>query len=387
MAGLRIGQDNAGPDTGTDLFFYGSLCHFPLLEIVLGRQLSGNDISETSLPDHAVYWVKGQGFPIIVASPGQMALGVRVANLSEQDLARLDFYEGGFAYETRVMTLSDGGKAKVFFSDNPDHMPGEPWVLADWVDYYGGIAERAAKEIMSYEGRFSAAEVAQRFNVIQMRAWTQILAAETPKQGKGSGMGRDDFDVIKADRPYSTFFAMDDLSLKFRRFSGEMSDEIQRYVFVGTDAVIVLPYDPVRDRVLLVEQVRIGTFVRGAPENWTLEPVAGLIDPAESPEQAARRESLEETGLALKELHAAAGYYPSPGATSEYYHNFVGIADIADESTGLAGLEEENEDIRTHILDFHDLMDFVDQNAAQVGPLYVLALWLARHRDRLRASA
>lgn len=387
MAGLRIGRDSAGPETGTDLFFYGSLCHFPLLEIVLGRAVSADDITQTSLPDHATYWVKGQGFPIIVASPGQAAAGVRVANLSAQDLARLDFYEGGFAYETRDMTLSDGHKAKVFFSDSPDHMPGDPWVLSEWVSYYGDIAVRSAKEIMSYYGRFSPDEIAARFKVIQMRAWSQILAAQTKKQGRGSGMGRGDFEIIKSERPFSTFFAMDDISLKFRRFSGEMSEEIRRYVFVGTDAVIVLPYDPVRDRVLLVEQVRVGTLVRGAPENWTLEPVAGLIDPAETPEQAARRETLEETGLLLTKMHTAAGYYPSPGATTEYYHNFVGIADIPDESTGLAGLEEEHEDIRTHILDFQDLMDFVDQNAAQVGPLYVLALWIARHRDRLRASA
>ena len=48
-----------------------------------------------------------------------------------------------------------------------------------------------------------------------------------------------------------------------------------------------------------------------------LEPVAGVIDPGETPEDAARREAAEEARLTLGELLPVAEYYPSPGALAE----------------------------------------------------------------------
>ena len=54
-----------------------------------------------------------------------------------------------------------------------------------------------------------------------------------------------------------------------------MSDEVNRAVFISGDAVTVLPYDPRRDRVLLIEQFRAGPFARGDDQPWLLEAIAG----------------------------------------------------------------------------------------------------------------
>ena len=50
-----------------DFFFYGTLCHAPLLQLVLGRAVA----TETALlPDHAVFWADGGAFPLIGAVSG-----------------------------------------------------------------------------------------------------------------------------------------------------------------------------------------------------------------------------------------------------------------------------------------------------------------------------
>ena len=138
---------------------------------------------------------------------------------------------------------------------------------------------------------------------------------------------------------------------------------------------------------MLVEQIRMGPLVRGDRVLWHLEPVAGHVDPGETPEDAARREMREETGRDLIALEPVAESYPSAGASSEFYHVFVGIADLPDDSAGQTGLESEGEHIRTHLIGFDAMIDLLDSGKASVAPRVMAGYWLARHRDRIRAAA
>ncbi len=76
--------------------------------------------------------------------------------------------------------------------------------------------------------------------------------------------------------------------------------------------------------------------------------------------------------------------YPSPGATTEFFHCFVGICSLA-EGVGDAGggLAQEDEDIRTHVLDRERAMDLVNTGEANVIPLVMLLLWAGANRQRL----
>jgi ADP-ribose pyrophosphatase len=138
------------------------------------------------------------------------------------------------------------------------------------------------------------------------------------------GFGEGDVEVAERRHPYDGFFSVEEIRARFRRFDGEDQREVLRAVFRVTDASTVLPYDPVRDRILLVEQVRFGPLAQGDPAPWLLEPVAGFIDAGESPEATARREAAEEAGLALGDLHFVARYYPSPGGVSQVLFSYVG---------------------------------------------------------------
>jgi nudix-type nucleoside diphosphatase (YffH/AdpP family) len=220
--------------------------------------------------------------------------------------------------------------------------------------------------------------------MIRARAASRVNAAAS-RHGQGTMSGR--IDVVETHRPYARFFALDDIRLRHERFDGTMSDTVDRAVFIAADAAILLPYDPARDRVLLVEQMRMGPFARGDRACWQLEPIAGRIDAGETPQQAARREAQEEAGLVLGKIETIAEVYASPGNSTEFYYIFCGLADLPDSAGGLGGLDTEDEDIRAHVMSFDALLALVEGQGAANAPLVLAAYWLARHRDRLRATA
>ena len=241
------------------------------------------------------------------------------------------------------------------------------------------------QDIMALYGRISPETLAQRRNAMLVRAAGRVrtLAAPTTRRHRAQPG-----DIVVQDRntPYSAFFAIEEYVLSWRQFNGSLGQPAHRAVFLSGDAVTVLPYDPVRDRVLLIDQFRPGPFARGDTQPWLLEPIAGRIDPGESPEQAARREAVEEAGLALTGLLPVAQYYPTPGANSEFLYSYVALTDLPDGLGGVFGLESEAEDIRTHVLPFAELMAMVTSGEAANAPLILTALWLERERPRLRAA-
>ncbi len=56
-----------------------------------------------------------------------------------------------------------------------------------------------------------------------------------------------------------------------------MSGEVTREIFERGHAAVLLPFDPVRDEVVLVEQIRIAAYDT-SESPWLLEMVAGMIE-------------------------------------------------------------------------------------------------------------
>ena len=372
----------------TTFFFYGTLCHAPLLRTVLGREVQA---IPARLPDHSVFWVAGRAFPMIEAG-GAGAEGVLVADMSAEDVARLNFYEGGFAYQTRDVTVEAEGAgrvpAQVYFPDPGRWQPGAPWRLEDWAARWGDTVVTTARDAMALYGLGDPAVIHARYPQMLMRGGSRLRAeAEKPQTRLRRRAEPGDIRVTKRRQVYANYFAVEESDLTFRRFDGTMSPEVNRAVFISGDATVVLPYDPVRDRVLLVEQFRMGPHGRGDPQSWLIETVAGRVDGGESPEEAALREAREEAGLDIRELIPALNCYPSPAAMAEYLYTYIGIADLPDNAAGIGGVEGEAEDIRAHIVPFSTLMDLVESGEANTAPLALLAYWLDRNRAGIRAAA
>lgn len=365
-----------------DLFFYGTLQHLPLLELVVGTGAEALDVVPDSLPDHAVFAVHEGPFPTLVPTAGGSAQGVLVRGLTPEQIARLDFYEGGFEYDLVLVTLASGLRARVYMSRPDRWTPTKPWSLTAWQAASGDTNQCAAREVMGYFGKLTRQEVAARFPRIRARAASSARAARSTH---GEGTLRGTVEVITRDRVHSDFYALDMLQLRHTRFDGSWTDPLDREVFVPSDSAMVLPYDPVRDTVLLVEQMRLGPLGRGDRTVWQWEPVAGLIDPGEDPETTVVREAREEAGVEVHTLEAVARTYSSPGNSAEFSYLYLGLADLPDDSAGLGGLASEGEDIRSHILTFDDLMDRIARFDIANAPLVTLALWLDRNRGRLRS--
>ncbi|TWI54221.1 ADP-ribose pyrophosphatase [Pseudomonas duriflava] len=192
-----------------------------------------------------------------------------------------------------------------------------------------------------------------------------------------------DFQVERREACFKGFYRLDRLYLRHRLFSGEMGPLIDRELFVRHDAVCVLPYDPQRDIVILIEQFRVGAMDKHVTP-WLLEPVAGLIDKAdESPEAVAHREAQEEAGLTLQSLWPISTYFPSPGGSDELVHLFLARVD-SEGVGGVHGLVEEGEDIRVHALPFEDALDAVKNGKINNAAAMIALQWLALNRAEVR---
>ena len=193
---------------------------------------------------------------------------------------------------------------------------------------------------------------------------------------------KNDVEIIARETAWKGFFSIVRYRFRHRRFNGEMSNEVGREVFERGHAAVLLPYDPLRDEVVLIEQIRIPAFdVSETP--WLLEMVAGIIEPNESAEDVVRREAVEEAGLTVGRVKPVLNYLASPGGTSERLSILVGEVD-ASLAKGCHGLEEENEDILVHVVSREQAYRWVEEGIIDNAASVIALQWLALHHEKLR---
>ncbi|TNF11314.1 MAG: NUDIX domain-containing protein [Rhodobacteraceae bacterium] len=370
-------------------FFYGTLCHPPLLEAVIGRVPA---LRPARLPGFAVHEAcrdgQGLGFPILRLEEGRAAQGLLV-DLTASEADRIAWYEAGYdAVEREVSTAQGPRLAKLWLPQAGRWEIGAPWTLSDWAPKWAALKTEGARRFIAEAEAIGPERANARYHAILVRAASTLRArAEPMPQALRRSLTGSDLKIDAQSVGYAKFFAVEDYDLSHRLFAGGMSEKLDRAAFISGDATVVLPYDPKRDRVLLVEQFRTGPLARGEPNPWMIEAIAGRVDPGETPEQAALREAGEEAGITIERLIEAPRYYPSPGAKSEFIYSYIGIADLPDGAGAPGGVADEGEDIRPHLLSFEALLGLVNTGEAGNAPLILLTLWLDRMRDRLRAEA
>lgn len=191
--------------------------------------------------------------------------------------------------------------------------------------------------------------------------------------------------LLEEEVLHDGFMRLSRLALRHERFDGGVTGILSREILYRGPAVAVLPYDPVRDRVALIEQFRVGTYVAGV-RPWIMEIIAGMVEPGEDPLACARREAREEGGVVLGErAERICDYYPSPGGCSERLEIWCAQADLSGEG-GLHGLAAEDEDIRVHHLPSEAAFAMLQDGRANSSPILIALLWLRLERERLRAA-
>ncbi len=342
-----------------------------------------------TLHGYRVAWVAGESWPMLEEMEGARTEGALIMP-EPRSLRRLDFYEACFAYERRAVKVvreGVGTDAEAWFPPVQTGTPGADWSLSDWVRQWGELQVEAAREVMRQIDSDAPEEVGRRFGIIRARAEAFVRAGHWRRPALvGHGLDRSDVTDHGTRHVHDGFFNTEDHHLSHTRFDGATQGPLHRSVFRVADAVTVLPYDPVRDRILLVEQFRAGPYAHGDAAPWLLEPIAGILDAGESAEASVRREAREEANLDLGALHFVARYYPSPGGVAQVLFSYLGIADLPDSAAGLGGHADEGEDIRSHLVPYDQACRMLADGDMADAPLILTMQYLMMHRDRLRAA-
>ncbi len=193
----------------------------------------------------------------------------------------------------------------------------------------------------------------------------------------------EDVEIISKETLFQGYFKMVKYRFKHKLFEGGWSQIIEREMFDRGHAAALLPYDPVTDQVVLVEQIRVGALEHAQP--WQLEIVAGIIDRDETAEEVARREATEEAGIEMGRLTKVTSYYPSSGGCSERLDVFVGEVD-ASTAHGVHGLDYEGEDIRVHVVTRQQAYQWVQNGRFENGASIIALQWLELNYQRLRVE-
>ncbi len=196
-----------------------------------------------------------------------------------------------------------------------------------------------------------------------------------------TAFGNDDVEVISQRPLYQGFFQLQEYRFRHKLFAGGWSEEVRREVFERGHAVVVLPYDPARDQVVLIEQIRIPALATSS-RPWLLELVAGMIDAGETRDDVAVRELFEETGLECSAMTAVSQYLPSPGGCSERLYFYWAKID-ASKAQGLHGLCDEHEDIRLHVMSRQQAYTLLKQGQIDNGATVIGLQWLQLNYQEL----
>lgn len=189
------------------------------------------------------------------------------------------------------------------------------------------------------------------------------------------------WEILDKTECHKGFYELVEYSVRHALFAGGMSQSITREVMLRGRAAAVLPYDPVNDQVMLIEQFRIGAI--NSPHGpWLVEIIAGLVEPNERPESVAEREAMEEGGCNLQRIQPICEYYPSPGGSTERVNLFVAQMDGSQQG-GNFGLKEEGEDIRAFVVPLDEALDQVRRGVIDNAMTIIAIQWLALNRDNL----
>jgi nudix-type nucleoside diphosphatase (YffH/AdpP family) len=171
------------------------------------------------------------------------------------------------------------------------------------------------------------------------------------------------------------FFKIEEAYLRFEQFNGKMSPLVRRLNLERGDSVAVLVFNHNTGKLILVSQFRYPTYQN--KHGWTLEAIAGMVDPGELPKETMRRELVEETGLKIDVFEHITTFYPSPGGSSEriylFYSEVSGNGAKYKETGGLIG---HGEDVKAMEITLEDALAKIRSGEIIDAKTIIAIYWL-----------
>lgn len=193
-----------------------------------------------------------------------------------------------------------------------------------------------------------------------------------------------DVEILEKTICFEGFFRIEKYRLRHRLFNGDWSRPLVRELFERGHAAAVLPYDPIRDEVILIEQFRVGALAApGGP--WLLEIVAGMIETGETAQDVVKRESIEEANCLITDLIPLYDFLVSPGGTTERVALFCGRVDTT-HAGGVHGSIEEGEDIKVHAIPLDTALASLNSGKITSASAIIALQWLVLNREQVRTQ-
>ena len=175
------------------------------------------------------------------------------------------------------------------------------------------------------------------------------------------------------------FFKIEEAYLRFEQFNGEMSPLVRRLSLERGNSVAVLVFNRSTDKLILISQFRYPTYQNN--HGWTIEVIAGMVDPGETPEESTRREVQEETGLNIEAFEPIATFYPSPGGSSELIHLYYSeVSGKQAKYNKTGGLLASGEDIKVIELTLADALGKIKTGDILDAKTIIGIYWLENRR-------
>jgi ADP-ribose pyrophosphatase len=191
-------------------------------------------------------------------------------------------------------------------------------------------------------------------------------------------------EVISRRRVFDDFFKVDEAKLRFERYDGSMSEVVRRLNFERGDSAAALLFDARSRTVYLIEQFMYPTLAKAG--GWLQTVVAGMVDEGEAPEEAIRREILEEAGYAVERVEPIADFFVSPGGSSERIFLFCALVSDGARLGEGGGVATEHEDIRLVPVTLDDFITRLAAHEFADAKTIVAGYWLKDNLMRLIAA-
>jgi len=190
-----------------------------------------------------------------------------------------------------------------------------------------------------------------------------------------------EFEILARETCYQGFFRLHRCRVRHELYAGG-THEIQREVFERGHAAAVVLYDPELDRLVMVEQFRIGA-TGSAAGPWMLEFVAGIIEENEDAQAVATREAVEEANCVITDLIPINEFILSPGGCTEHIYLYCGRVD-ASGAGGIYGLAAEGEDIRVVTVAGAAVAELLKSDSVASATTLIGLQWFLLNRESVR---
>jgi len=156
----------------------------------------------------------------------------------------------------------------------------------------------------------------------------------------------------------------------------------RRDVLRASRVAAVIPIDLARDAVVLIRQFRLPAHLATGRGDM-VEVVAGRVEADEAAVDAARRECIEEIGIAPNRLVELYSVLATPGFTDEQIIFFAGFVDST-VVPSRGGVADEDEDTQPFVVPIDAALAALESGEIANALLYSALQWLALNRGALQ---